>query len=135
MLDTTLDTEVQGFLDEFGGALERGDIDAAVAMFLTDCYWRDLVTFTWNIRTLEGPDQVRDMLTAQLGSIKPGKWRIADNEPVTEDGGITTAWITFETDAHQVGGGKGHAAPPLHTLPRRAWARAARLYRQTTGVT
>ena len=98
MLDTTLDTEVQGFLDEFGGALERGDIDAAVAMFLTDCYWRDLVTFTWNIRTLEGPDQVRDMLTAQLGSIKPGKWRIADNEPVTEDGGITTAWITFETD-------------------------------------
>ncbi|MEO0504366.1 MAG: NAD(P)/FAD-dependent oxidoreductase, partial [Pseudomonadota bacterium] len=98
MLDTTLDTEVQGFLDEFGGALERGDIDAAVAMFLTDSYWRDLVTFTWNIRTLEGPDQVRDMLTAQLGSIKPGKWRIADNEPVTEDGGITTAWITFETD-------------------------------------
>ena len=97
MLDTTLDTEVQGFLDTFGGALERGDIDAAVAMFQTDCYWRDLVTFTWNIRTMEGPDQVRDMLSAQLDATKPTQWRIAEGEPVTEDGGITTAWISFET--------------------------------------
>ncbi|WP_299611680.1 NAD(P)/FAD-dependent oxidoreductase [uncultured Tateyamaria sp.] len=98
MLDNTLDTEVQGFLDTFGQALESGDIDAAVAMFQTDCYWRDLVTFTWNIRTMEGQDQIRDMLSSQLGTTKPGNWRIAEGEPVTEDGGITTAWISFETD-------------------------------------
>ncbi|MEX0368359.1 MAG: NAD(P)/FAD-dependent oxidoreductase [Ruegeria sp.] len=98
MLDTTLDTEVQGFLDEFGGALARGDVDAAVAMFLTDSYWRDLVTFTWNIRTLEGPDQIRDMLTSQLAATEPGNWALAPNEVVTEEGGITTAWITFDTN-------------------------------------
>ncbi|MEO1364073.1 MAG: NAD(P)/FAD-dependent oxidoreductase, partial [Pseudomonadota bacterium] len=98
MLDSTLNTEVQNFLDTFGGALERGDIDAAAGMFQTDCYWRDLVTFTWNIRTMEGPDAVRDMLTAQLASTKPSQWRVAADEPVTEEGGITTAWITFETD-------------------------------------
>ena len=98
MLDSTLNTEVQNFLDTFGGALERGDIDAAAGMFQTDCYWRDLVTFTWNIRTLEGPDAVRDMLAAQLASTKPSQWQIAADEPVTEEGGITTAWITFETD-------------------------------------
>ena len=98
MLDTTLDTQVQGFLDDFGGALARGDVDAAVAMFQTDSYWRDLVTFTWNISTMEGPDQIRDMLTSQLGAINPSNWTLAENEVVTEEGGITTAWITFETD-------------------------------------
>ncbi|MEO0745816.1 MAG: nuclear transport factor 2 family protein, partial [Pseudomonadota bacterium] len=76
MLDSTLNTEVQNFLDTFGGALERGDIDAAAGMFQTDCYWRDLVTFTWNIRTMEGPDAVRDMLAAQLASTKPSQWRV-----------------------------------------------------------
>ena len=39
-----------------------GDIDAASDMFAEDGYWRDLVAFTWNIKTMEGRDQVRDML-------------------------------------------------------------------------
>ncbi|MEL6566239.1 MAG: NAD(P)/FAD-dependent oxidoreductase [Pseudomonadota bacterium] len=98
MLDATLNTEVQDFLDQFGQALERGDIDAAVNMFQADSYWRDLVTFTWNIRTMEGHDQIRDMLSSQLGTTKPSGWRIAEGEPVSEEGGITTAWISFETE-------------------------------------
>ncbi len=97
MLDTTTNDHVTTFLNDFGGALEAGDIDAAVAMFVDDCYWRDLVSFTWNIKTMEGPDQVRDMLNAQLASTKPSNWQIAEGETATEDGGITTAWITFET--------------------------------------
>ncbi|WP_147106950.1 NAD(P)/FAD-dependent oxidoreductase [Tateyamaria sp. syn59] len=98
MLDTTLNTEVQEFLDRFGHALEHADIDTAVNMFQADSYWRDLVTFTWNIRTMEGHDQIREMLTAQLGTTKSRQWRIAENEVVTEEGGITTAWISFETE-------------------------------------
>ncbi len=97
MLDTTTNDQVTQFLDTFGRALAAGDIDAAVAMFVDDCYWRDLVSFTWNIKTMEGPDQVRDMLNAQLASTKPSNWQIAEGETATEDGGITTAWITFET--------------------------------------
>ncbi|MEP2641636.1 NAD(P)/FAD-dependent oxidoreductase [Roseobacter sp.] len=98
MLDSTINDQVTEFLDRFGAALEEGDIDAAVALFQADCYWRDLVSFTWNIKTVEGPDQVRDMLAAQLGSTKPTGWRIADGELPTEDGGIITAWISFETE-------------------------------------
>ncbi|MGZ2257687.1 NAD(P)/FAD-dependent oxidoreductase [Roseobacter sp. A03A-229] len=97
MLDSTINDQVTEFLDRFGGALEAGDIDAVVEMFQADSYWRDLVSFTWNIRTMEGPDQVRDMLEAQLSSTKPTGWRIADGELPTEDGGIVTAWISFET--------------------------------------
>ena len=104
MLDTTLTDQTQSFLDEFGAALESGDIAKACDMFLDDCYWRDLVAFTWNVRTLEGKDQVEDMLKHQLSAVKPGNWHVAENEAPTEDGGVITAWIGFETD---VGRGYG----------------------------
>ncbi|MEM8570560.1 MAG: NAD(P)/FAD-dependent oxidoreductase [Pseudomonadota bacterium] len=98
MLDTTLVDETQAFLDNFGRALENGDIAAATEMFQDDCYWRDLVTFTWNIKTVEGKDQVADMLRHQLATTKPSGWKLADGELPTNDGGVTTAWIEFETD-------------------------------------
>ena len=63
MLDTTLNARIQVFLDKFDAALAAGDLDAAVGMFAPECYWRDLVAFTWNIKTMEGRDQVRDMLS------------------------------------------------------------------------
>jgi putative flavoprotein involved in K+ transport len=97
MLDTTLQDEVNAFLQSFGTALEQGDIDAAVAHFLEDSYWRDLVSFTWNLKTSEGREEIADMLRAQLGAISPTGWRIAEGETATEEGGVTTAWIAFET--------------------------------------
>ena len=99
MLDTTLADEVQGFLDGFGAALAAGDIDAVAEMFEEECYWRDLVSFTWNIKTLEGRDQVRDMLTSQLSAVQPTGWALAEGELPTQEGGVTTAWIGFETEA------------------------------------
>jgi putative flavoprotein involved in K+ transport len=99
MLDTTLQDEVNAFLQSFGEALEQGDIDAAVAHFLEDSYWRDLVSFTWNLKTSEGRKEIADMLRAQLGAINPTGSRIAEGETATEEGGVTTAWIAFETAA------------------------------------
>lgn len=97
MLDTTANAEVQGLLDTFGAALEKGDIAAAVNCFQDDCYWRDLVTFTWNIHTSEGKDAIAGMLGSQLAATKPTGWKIAEGETAAEDGGVTTAWIEFET--------------------------------------
>ncbi|SET31834.1 NAD(P)/FAD-dependent oxidoreductase [Paracoccus homiensis] len=97
MLDSTLAAQVQNLLDRFGAALEAGDAQAAAGMFVTDCYWRDLVSFTWNLRTMEGREQIADMLTAQLPAARPSGWRLDPDEIPTEDGGVVTAWITFET--------------------------------------
>jgi putative flavoprotein involved in K+ transport len=99
MLDTTLNARVQVFLDEFEAALVAGDLDAAVAMFAPECYWRDLVTFTWNIKTMEGRDQIRDMLSSCLARTKPRNWKIAEGESATEASGVTEFWISFETEA------------------------------------
>ncbi len=97
MLDTTLQGQTQAFLDEFGNALEAGDIAAVKGMFVEDCYWRDLVTFTWNLKTMEGPDEVGAMLEKQLAGTKPSNWKVAEGEEPTEEDGIVTAWIQFET--------------------------------------
>ncbi|SDE91658.1 putative flavoprotein involved in K+ transport [Salipiger thiooxidans] len=98
MLDSTLADQTQAFLDSFEEALAQGDIDAAAEMFLEVCYWRDLVAFTWNLKTVEGRDQVRDMLTHQLATTKPRNWQIAEGEIPSEADGVTTTWISFETD-------------------------------------
>ena len=97
MLDKTPTTRVQALLDTFGAALEAGNIDDAANLFAEECYWRDLVAFTWNIKTVEGRDQVRDMLQAQLSTAKPSNWSVAAGEEANEADGVLESWITFET--------------------------------------
>jgi len=56
ILSTRPTAAAQSWLVDFAAALARNDVDAAIALFEPECYWRDLVAFTWNIRTQEGPD-------------------------------------------------------------------------------
>lgn len=98
MLDSTPAGKAQAFLDKFDHALSASNIDAAVNLFTEDSYWRDLVTFTWNIKTLEGKAQIRDMLQACLSSTKPTNWRVYEKEQVTENGNLMEVWFTFETN-------------------------------------
>ena len=97
MLDHTATDQVTDLLDRLGAALETGDVAGAVALFADDCYWRDLVTFTWNIKTMEGKPAVGSMLDATLAGTRPSGWRVAEGEVATDDGGLLTAWISFET--------------------------------------
>ncbi len=94
---------VNTWLDTFGSALEGRDIDTLKSLFAEDCYWRDLVAFTWNIKTMEGRDAIGEMAAATLENVNPKNWQIDGD--VTENDGIAEAWITFETDAVH---GRGH---------------------------
>lgn len=100
------------WLADFTSALERQDIDAAVALFEPDCYWRDLVAFTWNIRTQEGPEAIRKMLEARLADTKPSAFAVEGE--ATEADGVVDAWFTFET---AVARGRGH----LRLRKGKAW--------------
>ena len=62
---TTPTQQVSDWLAGFGAALERSDFVTAQAMFDAECYWRDLVAFTWNIKTLEGKAAILAMLAAR----------------------------------------------------------------------
>ena len=91
------------WLADFAAALGRRDIDAALALFAPESYWRDLVTFTWNIKTLESQAQIRAMLEATLDRVQPSNWAIEGE--ASEIGGVVEAWFSFETG---VARGRGH---------------------------
>jgi putative flavoprotein involved in K+ transport len=100
---TTPTQQVSQWLSDFSEALTRKDVAAALDMFTDDCYWRDLVSFTWNLKTLEGKKQIQAMLKSTLAKVKPSHWKLEGE--ATEAGGVTDGWITFET---AVARGKGH---------------------------
>lgn len=96
--------EFERWLMRFDAALTQGKVAAAVQLFAADCHWRDLVSFTWNLKTVEGHDGVRDLLEHTLARTQPTHWRI-EGEP-SAAGGITEGWFVFET---ATGRGRGYA--------------------------
>ena len=99
MTDTALEpatTEVEEWLARFDQALTAGDAAAAAELFLDDSYWRDLVAFTWNLKTVEGPAGVRDMLDHTLAHTQPRGW--AATEPPETGGTSATSSSARTTD-------------------------------------
>ena len=91
------------WLARFEKALSTTDISAAQMLFTPECYWRDLVAFTWNIKTQEGRDAIAHMLAWQVPNVKPSNFRLRGE--ATEADGIVDAWFEFET---AVARGLGH---------------------------
>ena len=86
---------VTQWLTAFDAALSAPDISAAASLFADDSYWRDLISFTWNIKTAEGKEAIRDMLAATVPATRPAHWHI-DGEGSEADG-VTEGWFTFDT--------------------------------------
>jgi putative flavoprotein involved in K+ transport len=110
------------WLTGFADALAARDTDRAAGMFAAPGFWRDVVAFSWNITTVENPDGVRDLLDETLERTDPRGFRTTE-EP-TEAGGVTEAWLEFET---AVGRGRGH----LRLQDGKAWTLLTTLYELT----
>ena len=95
MLDIAPSQQAASWLGSFGRALEAGDIEAAANLFAEDCYWRDLLTFTWNIKTMEGQAAIREVVKATLSTAQPSHWRLSGD--ASTDEGTIEAWFSFET--------------------------------------
>ena len=94
MNDDATKAEAAAWLRRFADALAAGDVAAALSLFTGDCYWRDFVAFTWNVKTLEGKPQIAAMLEAKLKSTAPRDWTVTRAER-TGDG--IEAWFEFAT--------------------------------------
>ncbi|MDP2613964.1 NAD(P)/FAD-dependent oxidoreductase, partial [Oceanobacter sp. 2_MG-2023] len=66
-------------------------------------FWRDLVAFTWNIKTREGREAIEAMLSDTLAQVQPSNWRL--EEEATVNNGVIEAWICFDS---AVAHGRGH---------------------------
>ncbi len=101
--ENLVNKQLEVWISAFDNALSGSDIDAVLNLFDEDCYWRDFLTFTWNLDTAEGPDSIRKMLDSTLGHTKPLNWQLEGDG--TSADGITEGWLTFETE---VARGRGH---------------------------
>ncbi|WNV88240.1 NAD(P)/FAD-dependent oxidoreductase [Umezawaea sp. Da 62-37] len=98
----------EAWLADLDAALVGHDHGAAAALFTPDCYWRDLLALTWDIRTFHGQGEVE----AALGAAhEPSGF----TDPVLEDGdpvegvigdrtGVVEAFFGFRT---AMGRGRG----------------------------
>ncbi len=86
---------IQQWLVEFSSALDKSDSDSVAALFDPNGFWRDFVSFTWNLKTMEGHAEIISMLDATKAHVKSSNWQLVGD--ATEADGITEGWLTFET--------------------------------------
>jgi putative flavoprotein involved in K+ transport len=114
---------VENWLHGFEEALRARDVARAAGMFAATSFWRDLVSFTWNITTVENPAGVAELLEATLERTDPTSFAL--EEPPEEADGVTTAWFTFETS---VGRGRGLLRLIEEDGTAKAWTFLTTLY-------
>jgi putative flavoprotein involved in K+ transport len=112
MPDPNPTSVVKTWLKNLENALSAKDSTAAAKLFGTESFWRDLVSITWNIKTVEGPDEIKHMLERTLSNAKPHNFQIEGE--ANEADGVTDGWFTFET---ATGRGKGL----VRLIDGRAW--------------
>ena len=84
-------------------ALAAGEAEQTLALFQTRCFWRDMVAFTWNIKTMEGKAEIAPFLLATLAHTRALNFRIEGEARETNE--ATEARFTFETSLCN---GRGH---------------------------
>jgi len=103
MHDLTAAAKIGHWLAQFERALATGDVDQILALFQTRSFWRDMVAFTWNIKTMEGPAEMRPLLSATLAHVRPVNFQLEGEARETDEG--AEARFTFETSVSK---GRGH---------------------------
>ena len=86
---------VEKWFADFTAAVAAEDFESAAGLFAVESYWRDLVSFTWNLTTVEGREGVLDLLEHTGTATSPSNFTL--DEPADAADGVTTAWFHFET--------------------------------------
>ena len=54
------------WLSAFQASTSNGDIDSLIPLFHEHGFWRDILTLTWDLRTIRGHSSIRRVLDARL---------------------------------------------------------------------
>jgi len=89
---------VRAWLQRFEATLKvELQSEAMEELFADECFWRDLVSFTWNLKTAEGRGAISEMAAAvRLGACSKN-WALKNNAKDDGKGGVE-AFLTFETE-------------------------------------
>jgi cation diffusion facilitator CzcD-associated flavoprotein CzcO len=72
----------ENWLWAFSEALKEREYDRVARMMHADCYWRDLLTFSWDFKTLHGIDEVKSWLLKAFDLVGAYGFRL-EGEPAT----------------------------------------------------
>lgn len=89
------------WLSAFSDLLKAREYDRVVRMMHADCYWRDLLTFSWDFKTLHGVDAIRSWLTGTFDKVSAHGFRL-EGEPtvgaIGEHARTLEFFFRFETE-------------------------------------
>ena len=92
------------WLAKFEAAAGQNDFSAVLALFTEDCWWRDWLSVSWDLRTMHGLDAVTSVAGHRLARTGFCDLMIRDQIPVTLDDGVILAAFDFKTN---VAAGRG----------------------------
>ena len=62
--------------------MRRQDFSGAAGLFTEDGFWRDLVAFTWDVRTFRGRTTIEAGFEEYAGTAVAGGFRLEDDQDV-----------------------------------------------------
>lgn len=68
------------WLSGYASALYSGDAKAVAETFQPGGWFRDVLTFSWDLRTLEGRDKIAAFLAGKLPSVQISNVKLSDNQ-------------------------------------------------------
>ena len=77
LIDTPAAASAETWLDDFGAALASGEVARIAALFAAECHWRDIIAFTWDLRTTSGADAIATRMAAARAGMEPRGFAVA----------------------------------------------------------
>ena len=98
MLDTVSNSPERciAWLQAFSEFLKTKNTPELEGLFHQRCYWRDLLSFTWNIKTSEGLKQVQNTLMSSHSYIFAKSIKLIDVSDEKDE--KINSWFSFETN-------------------------------------
>ncbi|PSS35578.1 hypothetical protein PHLCEN_2v1455 [Hermanssonia centrifuga] len=94
------------WLQTFEKYISSNDIDGILSLLTEDAWWRDLLAMTWDFRSFQGQDQIRQFLTDRLAGAELKNFKPTLNNLESPYDDLTWIRVHFTFDS-RVGGGSG----------------------------
>jgi putative flavoprotein involved in K+ transport len=76
-IDSSLEATARVWLDGFAAAVATADASSIAELFAAECFWRDVLAFHWDLRTLAGAQPIAAELASRLPATQPRDFAIA----------------------------------------------------------
>ncbi|MCF8534340.1 MAG: NAD(P)/FAD-dependent oxidoreductase [Reyranella sp.] len=102
LTDTSAKAATESWLGDFTAALASADAARLAALFAHECYWRDILAFTWDLHTTSGAETIAERMMPAVSGVAPRGLKLAAGRtpprPVKRAGtDAIEAIFTFET--------------------------------------